>query len=665
MLGSQPWQRVAFLATGLVFIAVATYVYGFLFFSWLESDAAVPALLAAKALQARSPIVTDWYYANGDLWVIAPHLIALVPVAIIGANPISLLIATALGFVLELVVLVKIYTRLAGALWIAVFAAMTTLMAWSNAHVAYEYIQLAYGFLTCLWLVAFYAFAALAQRDRLNAWQLVALAGLVVVIGAANPSRSLVYLIAPVLGACLWPWRDAPIRRRLALASVAIGGWLISYGVYIWLARVVSWSLPRGHVKFAIASVGAMVENLATLARGLLILCARGSGSPGRALPGVLLLVGALTLVLRDVIGTRTSTARRWVCVAVVAQLGVVVATLVVGNLLDGEQAVRYAMPSLIAVVGLATVIACGLVAEAPSSTSRWPRRIAAGWLAGIPLVAVIAASDTRPPRPVPYKWPNASELHEVADELVRQGLTRGFAGDLAANLLTLDSSGAALICRVTTNEILTPQRWLADTSCYTPSTLPDRFFVVVYQNERDRKAIHATLPHELDRFSVGDTYETYVFRTEEASTAWLTLPILDGDLATFPMRVPATYLQLRRGQAAVESGLVATGEPGTVVYGPYLELAQGHYTATWTGNGIESAGQIGFRVTGVDDGGWRDLATPVTRDATRIPRDRTELVRLSFTLKHRTRGIEFTVDSHDGARVALHELLIERAPRR
>jgi hypothetical protein len=659
-LGSQPWLRAAFLATALVFVAVATYVYGFRYFAWLESDAAVPALLAAKSLHSMSPVVTDWYYANGDLWVVAPHLIAMLPVAIIGVSPVSLLVATVLGFALEIVVLVKVYARLAGAYWIALFAAMATLMAWSNAHVAYAYVQLAYAFAVSLSLLTFYVFAALAQHDRVKPLQLVAAGLLLAVVSVGNPARNLVYVLAPVLAGCLWPWRMVPRRRRISGAAAAICGWLVGYGLYsCWLARVVAWSLPRGHVAFVLASPKQILENLVTLGRGLLLLCAAGEGPAARAIPGALLVVGALVLVSREVLSSRTSNVLRWLSVVVVAQLGVVLVPLLIGNVLDGPPAVRYVMPSLLTVLGLAVVIAIRSVMEARSS---WWRRIATGWLAAVPVVALIAATDAGPPAPVPYVWPDAGELDKIADELVRRGLTHGFAGNLAANLLTLDSDGKALTCRITTHDILAPERWLADTSCYTRAKLPDRFYVVVYQNEGDRRAVRATLPTELQRFTVGKTYEIYVFRTDDASTAWLDLPIPDGELATFPLHVPATYLQLRRDKAVVESGdLAATGEPGTVVYGPYIELPKGAYTATWTGNGIESPGQIVFYVTGAERDAWRNLAAPITREAIQIPKETGELVRLPFTLKRAARGVEFKVESRDGARVALHELVVER----
>ena len=70
LLPSQRWLKVVVLATALVFLGVAVYLYAFRFADWIESDASVPAILAAKVLRAKLPVVGDWYYANGDVWVL-------------------------------------------------------------------------------------------------------------------------------------------------------------------------------------------------------------------------------------------------------------------------------------------------------------------------------------------------------------------------------------------------------------------------------------------------------------------------------------------------------------------------------------------------------------------------------------------------------------------
>lgn len=661
-LGSSPWLRAVFLATALIFTAVAVYIFALRFFGWLESDASVPALLAARTLHTGAPIADDWYYANGDLWVLAPHLLAVLPIAILGVGPAALLVANILGFALELVVLVKVYARHSRESWIALFAAMATLMAWSNAHVAYTYIQLAYGFATTLYILSFHLFATLAHDASPRPWRFIVAGLLVAAIAVGNPTRGLVYLVAPILVACAWPWRSFAVRRRLALAATASAGWFVAFAIYTWwLARVVAWSVPRGHLGFVIGGVKQIEANLAMFGRGLVLLCAGGGRSGLWAIPGALLLVGALALVIREAV-SRTSTPLRWLSVIVMAQLGVVLVPLLIGNVLDGPEAARYVIPSMLAVVGLAVVIAIRSVGEV---VGPWWRRIAVGWLFAVPVAALVAATNTQPPTPVRGIWPDAAELDTIADELVRRGLTHGFADNLSASLLTLDSGGAALTCEITFNDILMPQRWLAGTSCYTASALPDRFYVVAYQDDRERKAIHSTMPSEIERFHVGETYEVHVFRTQDTPLAWLDLPILDRELATFPIRIPATHLQLRHDNVALESGeLVATGAPGTVVYGPYLDLPKGEYTATWIGDGIGSTGRITFSVTGAPSGrGRRKLVPQVTLEAHAIPRGRSELVRFAFSAKRPVAGVEVAVESADGGRVSLHELVIERSP--
>ncbi len=662
-LGSSPWLRVVFLATALVFVAVAIYIFGLRFFEWLESDAAVPALLAAKSLQASSPVVADWYYANRDLWVLGPQLLAILPVAILGVGPVALLVANVLGFALEVFVLGKVYLWHSGKTWIALLATMATLMAWSNAHVAYAYVQLAYGFATSLYVLCFHLFATLLHDANPRRWRFGAAGLLLAGLAINNPTRGLVFLLAPILVGCAWPWRAFAGRRRVVVAATASAGFVVAFAAYWWLAQVVAWSVPRGHAGFAFGGVKQIEANLAMLGRGLVLLCAGGGRSMLWAIPGALLLAGALALVGREA-ASRAFTPLRWLSVVVLAQLAAVLGPLLIGNLLDSPEATRYVIPSMLAVLGLAVVIAVRTLGEV---VSPWLRRLATGWLVVVPVAALAAATDAGPPHPVRAVWPDAAELEIVADELVRRGLTHGFADNLSANLLTLDSRGAALTCRITFNDILMPQRWLASTSCYTASSLPDRFYVVAYQDDRDRRAVRSTLPNELERFHVGDTYEVHVFRTQDTSPVWLDLPILDRELATFPIQIPATHLQIRRENVTLVSGeLVATGQPGTVVYGPYIDLPKGDYVATWIGSGIESTGQITFGVTGTPSGGGRRrLAPPVTLEAPTIPRGRSELVRFAFTAKRPVAGIEVSVESAGGARVSLHELVIERAPAR
>jgi hypothetical protein len=655
MLPPQRWLKLVLLANVLVFSGVAIYVFGFAFSRWIECDASVSVLLAAKALHAKTPVLADWYYANGDVWVLAPHLFALLPVAILGVGEPSLLISVLIAFVIELVVLGKVYARLCGQPWSAGLGAIVTLMAWSSAHVAFVYIQPAYGFLATLYVVLFGALALSAVNASARSARWIAIGGFAALIAMQNPTRGLVLAILPLVVACAWPWRGIPGRRRLAIAGIVVAGWLVALIIYIEIfERYVSFSMPRGMLDFQLQGASGMLANLKMLGRGLTLLCSDSPQLDLRTIPGLLVLAGALVIVCREVFASRAATALRFYGFVMLAQLGLLLVPLITGNLLQSPASARYLMPALLPIVGLAAMVAARTCCEAGA---RWGRRIAVGWLAIVPVAAAIAVPSTRPPTPQKYIFPNAPELADVAAELAHRGLTHGFSSVLNANILALEARGAVLVCPVYFVHVLIPQRWLADTSCYTASALPDRFFVVADHDDRDVAALRATLPPPIEHFSVGATYDVSVFRTADMSPAWLDLPLADGDQARFPLLLPATHVAFHHDKVAVETDrLVATGGEGYVLFGPYMKLPPGKYTLIWIGRPIESPGTIFFIAAA--DVGNHELAR-VTRATSALSPG--ELARITFELDRTRADVEFSVFSAGGGRVELDELIVER----
>lgn len=651
------WLLAVVLVTAGAFVAEAIMIYGVRFAAWLESDATVPALLAARSLHTRLPIATDWYYGNGDVWVLAPHLFAILPVALLGIAQVSLWISIVAGFAVELVVLARTYAWLAGARWLGGLAAVLTLVAWSRLHIRFVYIQLAYGFVAVLYLLVFAAFAARAVEPAGARRRLVGLAVLVALGAVQNPTRGLVFVLAPLAIACAWPWRGLPARRRLALAAAATLGWLVAAALYrLVLQRVVSFAYPPGHIDFVLVDRwGDVAINLRRLWDGVGMLCGASRRITGLVVPSTLVLVGALALVGREVVRARELTALRVVCVVVVAQLGVVLVPLVIGNLMIAPTSVRYAMPSLLLVFGLAAVLAVRAVAEAARA---W-RALATGWLVLVPIAVLLAIGKSRPPTPKAYAWAHPRELPALGAELARRGLTHGYSNLLNANLIAFGARGGVRICPIYFAHVLIPQRWLADTACYTAPALPARFFVVTDHDARDDAALRATLPPPEERFHIGPTCDVAVYRTAAVPLAWLALPIHDGDELALPLRLPASHPALHRGEGAADGDrLVATGAPGPVVSGPSLALPRGAYRVTWRGHAIASPGQLAFTVV-ADDG--TDVLARATVDPVAAGPGAATRVELSFATDRTRSGVEVVVVSGGGARIALDEVVIER----
>jgi hypothetical protein len=660
-LPPQRWLKVVFFVTAAVFASVALYLYALRFFVWAEPDAAVPVELAAKVLAAKRPIVGDWYYANGDVWFLGPQLVGLLPVALLGIGPASWLITVAGGFVLQLIGLVRVYARLCEERWIALFAAMMTLMAWSQNHVKFVYIQLAYGFNTVLYVVLFGLAARLAVRASTRPWSWLGAGAMLCAISIQNPVRGLVYTLAPLLATCAWPWRGLAWRRRLGVAAALVAGWVVAYAIYTQvLPQVVAFSLPHGHIDFTFTGLDGMASNLVRLARGL-VLQSAGGGDLLWAVPGLLVVLGALALVVTEGLASRALTPLRFLCLAAMAQLVMVCVPLIVGHLLVSIDSARYVMPSALTIVGLATILAVRAITTAGAG---WLRGLATGWLAVVPVAALVAVPDARPPAPVRYVWPDLPELDRVADELVHRKLTHGFTNVLAAGVLNVASRGQTLACPIYFRDRLMPLRWLADTACYAAAAIPAQFYVVSYQVDQDDvRSLAATLPPPVDRFQVGPTYDVAVFRTADAAMQWLALPIPDGPDARFPIDVAATHLQMRRGEAVVEgTAVVATGAPGMVIEGPGIALTRGRYELVWIGRGLDTPGELMCSVR--TRGGGIVLAHASVRAADlakELPRDPGELCRLELVLNRTRPGLDARIETTGGARVALERLVIRR----
>lgn len=651
------WLKAVALVTVGAFIADAIVIYGVRFDSWLESDATVPALLAARSLDSGLPIATDWYYGNGDVWVLAPHLFAILPVALLGVGQVSLWISIVAGFVVELVVLARMYGWLAGARWVGWLAAVVTLAAWSKLHIRFAYIQLAYGFGAVLYLLVFAVLAAYVANPVGPRRRLIGLAVLVAIVAMQNPSRGLVFVVAPLVVCCAWPWRDLSVRRRLALVAALMLGWLIAAALYhVVLLRLVSLAYPSGHNAFVLAGTWDDVAiNLVRLWEGVRMLCGASRRITALVVPSILVLVGALVLVGREAVCARTPTTLRVLCVVTVTQLGIVLVPLVIGNLMIAPTSVRYLMPSLMITLGLAAVLAVRAIAVA---TPAW-RALAIGWLILVPIAAVIAIGRSRPPKPRAYAWSHPQELPALGAELARRGLSHGYANLFNANLIAFGARGGVKVCPVYFAHVLIPQRWLADTTCYTAPALPARFFVVTEHDARDHAALRATLPAPEERFHVGPNYDVAVFRTDRVPSTWLEMPIRDGDELALPLRLPGNHPALRPAESAADGDrLVATGAPGVVVAGPWLALPPGAYRVTWRGHAIASAGQLTFTV--VVDGGADVLARATVDPAAAGPGAATR-VALTFATDRMRNGLETLVVSEGGARVALDEMVLER----
>jgi hypothetical protein len=377
----------------------------------------------------------------------------------------------------------------------------------------------------------------------------------------------------------------------------------------------------------------------------------------------MLVVLGAVVIVASHALGRRVLTATRFVCVLVAVQLAVVLALCLAGNLLLDQLSIRYAMPALLPMMGLAVAVAVGPAAR-DDERPRWLGRVSGAWLVLLPVAGAIglAGGIERTRAAVDLHWANRFSRTALAGELARRGLTHGFATYWNANLVTVLSDSRTRCCPVFIGPGgIVPQKSNIDASCFDRAVLPDRIYLVAERAEREiaAQAIAAALPPPAETFAVGDAFEVSVFELGRTELPWLDLPLAGGKQLRFPLRLPAKHAALRRAAAvATADGLAATGEEGTVVYGPYVRMPAGRYAVRWIGGRAGAAsGEIRFDVTA----NGRDVLALRTIATGELPQgDRAELVALDFDLPRETPAVELRVFSHRGGTVVLHEVIVE-----
>jgi hypothetical protein len=643
-----------FASTIATLAAQVVYVYFVRLRQFVHSDAAALVLLGKSAIDAHAIIPTRWYWGNGDVWLFAAPIVAG-PVALFGVGLETLRIVDVLVFLLELCALTYLFRLLSKSTIVSVLAAAVTLLGISRLHLLFVYVELAYGFIAAQFFAIPVLVATAARAGKRKRTWAVPLS-LAFLLAACNPTRFLVCGLAPLLLATAWPWRGVMLRRRATIGALLTASWVLAWATYRFaFPRLLTFAPGSGHAHFVVADLAGMVANIGMIGRGLIAL----SGNPGElrlaVIPGLLFVLAAIVLVAFHVFEDREPTPLRFVGLVQLAQLGALAVPMIVGNLMLNPLSGRYLMPALLPIFGISVVVAHDALG------TRGTRRIVSMvWLALAPAMGLLALGRMigASLEAANAQWSNRSGHLAVAKELAARGLRHGFASYWHANLVTLLSNGRVRTCPVSVGDEVYPYKWGVDSGCFERSNIGDRVYFVAAAEERVPYAsgVMKTFGPAVDRFEAGG-FEVSIFESASLEWGWLALPLPSGDAIRFPLVLSANHPAIRRGNVArSDRSLVATGKEGNLVFGPYLDLPAGDYTARWFGRGIASPGDIAFDAFAQDTGHLGDFRVPA-KDL--VGRD--ELASVSFTLPGATRGVELRVHADDGARVELRELRIER----
>jgi hypothetical protein len=512
------------LAIALFTLAAIRFLVG-MFGAWLTSDAAVPALLADEILRKASLFPRTWYYGNGEIWTLAPQILALPFVAVLGLSTLSLKLANATALVLAVASVALLVRHIVRSSAFALIVAVGVLAPFSAHHIAVVYEQAAYGWV--LAQLALLTWLSLRILDRaagraVPAWIWIAYAALLVQFTAGSPLRTFVYwmiplVIASVVTLRLWQRRDV---ARLVAVSIALllAGAALHEVMRLYLQVFAGVGTPDLHrIEDWPAAVRELWRYVPSFAD-------YGKPQPfwndpihavSRWVRAIFLVLALAASVLTAWPSDDDSPGSVFFAALSAAMFVAVLGAVVVVDLPNA----RYLFPPLLlCLVALMTKLRMKLRARALAcsvATGVFVLAFCGGALLQAPPLAR-ATGDATCEAP--------ARICHFAAALEQHGLHKGYATYWEANVTTLASNGDIKVCGILTGARIKPFRWLVSEDCFDPPTANDRYFVAFLRAEAvhiDRDAYIADLGRP-DLIAEIPDYEIWIYEPGTHRTDWL-----------------------------------------------------------------------------------------------------------------------------------------------
>lgn len=467
------------------------------FVSELNSDAAVPVLLAREMLRHRTLLPSTWYYGNGDLWLLSPQLPVLPFVALLGPGARAAALGNAVGLAGCVGVFYALGRSLGASRVLSLVAATGVLSQFSLLQRYFVHGQLAYGWIAAT-LAVLLAVSVRAHFTATRRLPWLALAALLAgCIAASNPLRAAVFWLVPVVATSLLAARG---QRSVNLAAWNLGGFVLGTAIHQLLEQ-------RLHVDRGLPSasaLGGLRHAWTTIRAGVPLLLghrdAHGLDRLGSVLRASFAILGLLALTgawfSRQPPGPST-----WAARLVAVQVSCVGGSFLLARLGADTFSLRYFLPSLL--LGL-VVLLCLL------SERLWTHARVTLAVLGVFVLAFVGgglAAALTVARQLPPRCLGETRACALVKALASNGLPRGFASYWRAGAVTLATRGAVEVCPVEVSAAIAPRRWLTTEDCWDPERSRGGYFLVLAEEERtqlDLRSLERRLGPPARTLSVG-----------------------------------------------------------------------------------------------------------------------------------------------------------------
>jgi hypothetical protein len=521
--------RVALWIVAIAAVAMFAYVLDRFFFGgqfglMLDSDAAVPAVLASDVLRTRSLLPAGWFVANGELWLLAPHLIVVPFAAVLGTSVSTLALANATGLVLAVLALAALVALVTRSVAFALIVATGAFALFSFLQLQNVYSQLAYGWFTAtLAVLAVLAIVILrTSRESSDVWLWGGAAFVYAIVllafAAGSPPRAaafwcLPFALATLVGPRAWPRRN----RRDAIALTII---------VLVIAAVTHDLLVRGHS--AMPSAGTHYASperwLADFTRLVRTISMLIGPLPGKGIAGAFAIArvlcfaaGALIVAAYAFVRSTRSPENAWLVRYVAIACVVVIGALFARGFSASMFALHYIIPNAL------LVLAAGMTTLWHASAAHRAIRLA---VAGVFAMGLCGTG---------VLWTNSfagatttcgaeQRICALVSALEERGLTRGYASYWNANVTSVASNDTIAVGGVRLSPEMLPVRWLIDAQAFAPFRPGEHFFVAIAADDRasfNAAAFDADMGPPIEVAKVAD-FEIRIYGADVRNTAWL-----------------------------------------------------------------------------------------------------------------------------------------------
>jgi hypothetical protein len=515
-------------ACTLFAIAAIRFYFGPTFAPFFNSDAAVPVLLADEILRTGKPLPGTWYFANDEIWTLAPHVFALPFVAVFGVS----LPALKLGNLFCLGVMVLFLTlplqRVTRSWPYSILVGVGVFSVFSGFQEMAVYTQTAYGWFCAQFAILIYL--ALRMQDDREAepwrffgrvpWTMALYALFLVNLTIDSPLRAAVYWVVPVVAICIAFPLSKRHSRPLAVSTVVI--FLAAALLHVVISRRLL-SQP-GTTAQLLQPISAWGTSLWNIARGMPVVVGVANQWPPTLYSALGMLripifaIGAFVVFFAPAGEGPGSAECRFFARTCGAMLLAVLAALIVGRLAFDPSTARYLLPpALLCLAAFMAVAWCRLRTNAYGIAAVAVLFTAAFCGGAVALVGgaarVVVERDCDAP----------TNLCRLANVLATTGIHQGYSTYWKGNATTLLSHGTIRTCGVWLSPRLAPFRWLVSKECFDQPT-EDRFFLA-FDRAEIAKVSREFLIGEAgkpDQIVTGDEYEIWIYATANANLEWL-----------------------------------------------------------------------------------------------------------------------------------------------